>query len=35
VRHAGFEVEPLGKGYLPGNPRWAAWMEWGSATRLA
>jgi SAM-dependent methyltransferase len=35
VRHAGFDVSPIGQGYLPGTPRWAAWMEWGSATRLA
>ncbi len=33
VRHAGFAVEPLGQGYLPKSPRWAAWMEWGAATK--
>lgn len=35
VRHAGFEVAPIGQGYLDGSPRWAGWMEWGTATRLA
>jgi hypothetical protein len=35
VRHAGFVVEPIGQGYLEKSPRWAAWMEWGSATKIA
>jgi len=33
VRHGGFAVEPIGQGYLPNNPRWAAWMEWGVAIK--
>ena len=32
---AGFAVEPLGAGYAPKAPRFAAWMEWGIARRLA
>lgn len=34
VAAAGFAVEPLGARYLPGMPRFAAWMEWGVAQRL-
>lgn len=30
-RGAGFEVEPLGQGYLPKAPRFAGWNEWGVA----
>ncbi len=32
-RGAGFEVEPLGQGYLPKAPRFAMWNEWGVARR--
>ena len=31
LRGAGFEVEPLGQGYIPKTPRIAGWMEWGIA----
>jgi ubiquinone/menaquinone biosynthesis C-methylase UbiE len=30
---AGFQTEPIGEGYMPKMPRWAAWMEWGSAIK--
>lgn len=33
LRGAGFEVEPLGQGYLPKAPRFAAWNEWGIARK--
>ncbi len=33
LRGAGFEVEPLGQGYLPKSPRFAAWNEWGVARK--
>jgi len=32
-RGAGFEVEPLGQGYLPKAPKFAMWNEWGVARR--
>lgn len=32
-RGAGFEVEPLGQGYLPKAPRFAMWNEWGVARK--
>lgn len=32
-RGAGFEVEPLGQGYLPKTPRFAGWNEWGVARK--
>lgn len=32
-RGAGFEVEPLGQGYLPKAPKFAMWNEWGIARR--
>jgi len=32
-RGAGFEVEPLGQGYLPKTPRFAGWNEWGMARK--
>lgn len=32
-RGAGFEVEPLGQGYLPKTPQFAGWNEWGVARR--
>lgn len=28
-----FSVEPLGRGYLPGAPRFMGWMEWGIARK--
>ncbi len=33
-RGAGFEVEPLGQGYLPKAPKFAMWNEWGVARRM-
>lgn len=33
IRAAGFEIAPIGRGYLENVPRWAGWMEWGSARR--
>ncbi|WP_428028122.1 class I SAM-dependent methyltransferase [Altererythrobacter sp.] len=33
LRGAGFDVEPLGQGYLPKSPRFASWNEWGVARR--
>lgn len=33
LRGAGFEVEPLGQGYIPKTPRFAGWMEWGVARK--
>ncbi|QUL38611.1 class I SAM-dependent methyltransferase [Erythrobacter sp. JK5] len=32
-RGSGFEVEPLGQGYLPKTPRFAGWNEWGVARK--
>lgn len=32
-RGSGFEVEPLGQGYMPKSPRFAAWNEWGVARK--
>lgn len=32
-RGAGFEVEPMGQGYLPKAPKFAAWNEWGIARK--
>lgn len=32
-RGAGFEVEPLGQGYLPKAPKFAMWNEWGMARK--
>ena len=32
---AGFEVETFGKEYHGTMPRWASWMEWGAARKLA
>lgn len=32
-RGAGFEVEPLGQGYLPKAPKFAMWNEWGAARK--
>lgn len=33
VRQAGFAVEDSGQRYMPKMPRWASWMEWGSALK--
>ncbi|GAA0279903.1 class I SAM-dependent methyltransferase [Alteraurantiacibacter aestuarii] len=33
LRRAGFEVEPIGQEYFEGMPKFAGWMEWGSARR--
>lgn len=32
-RGAGFEVEPIGQGYLPKAPKFAMWNEWGIARK--
>ncbi|MFN3863101.1 MAG: class I SAM-dependent methyltransferase [Erythrobacter sp.] len=32
---AGFAVEKLGEGYTPKAPRFAGWMEWGIARKVA
>ena len=32
-RGAGFEVAPLGQGYLPKAPKFAGWNEWGVARK--
>lgn len=33
-RGAGFEVIPLGQGYLPKAPKFAMWNEWGQARKV-
>jgi len=33
LRGAGFEVDPLGQGYLPKAPKFAMWNEWGIARK--
>ena len=33
LRAAGFDVQPIGRGYFDKAPRWAGWMEWGVAQR--
>lgn len=33
LRSSGFDVEPLGQGYLPKAPKFASWNEWGVARR--
>ena len=33
LRSAGFEVEPIGQEYFEKAPKWAGWMEWGTARR--
>ncbi len=33
LRGAGFEVEPLGQGYMRKVPRFAGWNEWGIARK--
>lgn len=35
VQQAGFDVVQPGHTYMPGMPKWAAWMEWGAATKRA
>jgi len=30
---AGFHIEHPGHQYMPGMPRWASWMEWGTAIK--
>ncbi|MEP0190893.1 MAG: class I SAM-dependent methyltransferase [Erythrobacter sp.] len=32
-RGGGFEVEPIGQGYLPKAPKFAMWNEWGIARK--
>lgn len=34
LRGAGFDVEPMGQGYLPKAPRFAGWNEWGIARKV-
>lgn len=33
LRGAGFDVEPMGQGYLPKAPKFASWNEWGVARK--
>lgn len=33
VRAAGFKIDHAGHQYMEGMPRWAAWMEWGTAVK--
>lgn len=33
VRAAGFQIDHAGHQYMQGMPRWAAWMEWGTAVK--
>ena len=33
LRGSGFDVEPMGQGYLPKAPRFASWNEWGIARK--
>lgn len=33
IERGGFTVHELGRRYAPRTPRWAGWMEWGSAVR--
>lgn len=33
VERAGFTVTPLDARYLPGTPKFAGWMEWGTAVK--
>jgi ubiquinone/menaquinone biosynthesis C-methylase UbiE len=35
LAEAGFAVETFGRGYTPKAPRFAGWMEWGAARKLA
>ena len=34
LRGNGFDVEPMGQGYLPKAPRFASWNEWGVARKV-
>ena len=31
---AGFDVEELGRGYMPKTPKFAMWNEWGAARKM-
>lgn len=33
IAQAGFDVASAGQHYAPGMPRWAGWLEWGSAIK--
>ena len=33
LRAAGFDVQPIGRGYFDKATKWAGWMEWGVAQR--
>lgn len=33
IAAGGFAVDPVGARYAPKTPRWAGWMEWGSAVK--
>jgi ubiquinone/menaquinone biosynthesis C-methylase UbiE len=33
VDEAGFQTTPIDKGYMPGMPKFASWMEWGEAVK--
>ncbi len=35
IESAGFDVDGLGKGYIPKTPRFAGWAEWGRAVKSA
>lgn len=35
VLEHGFALQGAGHKYMPGMPRWAAWMEWGNAVKRA
>jgi SAM-dependent methyltransferase len=35
VAHSGFSIADPGHKYMPGMPKWAAWMEWGVALKAA
>jgi len=34
IRSSGFEIEPVGQEYFAKAPKWAGWMEWGTARRV-
>lgn len=33
VERAGFAASPIARRYVDGAPRWAGWMEWGTAVK--
>ncbi|MXO72310.1 class I SAM-dependent methyltransferase [Alteraurantiacibacter buctensis] len=33
IAPAGFTLHPAGQDYFAGAPRWASWMEWGTAVK--